>query len=109
MGALQADDQVLPTQAHAGACGLDAQGESVHLPDQHVRGQAQGLLLELAAGILEGEDMRRARDPECWRVMHPLLDAPPPVHAYQPGSWGPDAADELAAPYGGWREPWVRP
>ena len=29
--------------------------------------------------------------------MQPLLDAPPPVHPYAPGSWGPEAADELVA------------
>ena len=28
---------------------------------------------------------------ETWRIMQPLLDAPPPVHVYAPGSWGPDA------------------
>jgi glucose-6-phosphate 1-dehydrogenase len=33
-----------------------------------------------------------------WRVVAPLLDNPPPVQPYQPGSWGPAAADELAAP-----------
>ena len=44
---------------------------------------------------------------EEWRIMQPLLDNPPPVHAYQPGSWGPAAADELIAAYGGWREPWT--
>ena len=44
---------------------------------------------------------------ECWRIMQPLLDAPPPVHPYAPGSWGPAAADELVAPYGGWQGPWV--
>ena len=27
---------------------------------------------------------------EQWRMMQPLLDAPPPVHAYAPGSWGPE-------------------
>ena len=43
---------------------------------------------------------------EEWRVMQPLLDNPPPVHPYQPGSWGPSAADQLVAEYGGWREPW---
>lgn len=43
---------------------------------------------------------------ECWRVMQPLLDAPPPVQPYAKGSWGPAAADELAAEYGGWRGPW---
>ena len=26
---------------------------------------------------------------ETWRVMQPLLDAPPPVHPYAPGIWGP--------------------
>ena len=43
---------------------------------------------------------------EEWRVMQPLLDNPPPVHTYQPGTWGPGAADQLVAEYGGWREPW---
>jgi glucose-6-phosphate 1-dehydrogenase len=33
-----------------------------------------------------------------WRVAAPLLDAPPPVQPYRPGSWGPAAADELVAP-----------
>jgi glucose-6-phosphate 1-dehydrogenase len=44
---------------------------------------------------------------ETWRIMQPLLDAPPPIHRYAPGSWGPSAADELTAQYGGWHEPWV--
>jgi glucose-6-phosphate 1-dehydrogenase len=44
---------------------------------------------------------------ETWRVMQPLLDAPPPVHAYQPGSWGPAAAGEITAGFGGWRTPWL--
>ena len=44
---------------------------------------------------------------EAWRVMQPLLDAPPQVHAYEKGSWGPAAADELVAAYGGWHGPWV--
>ena len=26
---------------------------------------------------------------ETWRIMQPLLDRPPPVHPYAPGSWGP--------------------
>jgi glucose-6-phosphate 1-dehydrogenase len=44
---------------------------------------------------------------ETWRVMQPLVDAPPPVHPYAQGSWGPDAADELVAGHGRWHEPWV--
>jgi glucose-6-phosphate 1-dehydrogenase len=44
---------------------------------------------------------------ETWRVMQPLLDSPPPIHAYAPGSWGPEAADELVAGHGRWRQPWI--
>ena len=38
---------------------------------------------------------------EAWRIMEPLIDAPPPVHPYAPGSWGPAAADDLVADHGG--------
>lgn len=44
---------------------------------------------------------------ETWRILQPLLDAPPPVHPYQPGSWGPAVADALVTGYGGWRGPWT--
>lgn len=44
---------------------------------------------------------------ERWRIMQPLLDHPPAVHPYQPGSWGPAAAGALVAGYGGWRAPWT--
>jgi glucose-6-phosphate 1-dehydrogenase len=46
---------------------------------------------------------------ECWRIVQPLLDAPPPVHTYAPGSWGPGAAAHVAAGFGGWRVPWLSP
>jgi glucose-6-phosphate 1-dehydrogenase len=44
---------------------------------------------------------------ETWRIMQPLLDSPPPVHRYAPGTWGPKAADELVAGHGRWYGPWV--
>jgi glucose-6-phosphate 1-dehydrogenase len=35
-----------------------------------------------------------------WQISAPLLDNPPPIHPYAPGSWGPQPAlDHLAAPY----------
>ena len=46
---------------------------------------------------------------ETWRIMQPLLDSPPRVHPYVPGSNGPAAADELIAGYGRWHGPWARP
>jgi glucose-6-phosphate 1-dehydrogenase len=44
---------------------------------------------------------------EQWRIMQPLIDSPPPVHSYVPGSWGPPEADALVAGHGHWHEPWV--
>jgi glucose-6-phosphate 1-dehydrogenase len=34
-----------------------------------------------------------------WEVCAPVLEAPPRVHPYFPGSWGPIAADEFLAPH----------
>lgn len=44
---------------------------------------------------------------ETWRIVQPLLDAPPPVETYAPGSWGPASAAKLLAGHAGWREPWL--
>jgi len=44
---------------------------------------------------------------ETWRVVQPLLDAPPPVELYEKGSWGSGSADALVREYRGWREPWL--
>jgi glucose-6-phosphate 1-dehydrogenase len=51
--------------------------------------------------------MRQDSVEETWRIMQPLLDALPDVQGYQPGSWGPAAANDLIAGAGGWREPWT--
>jgi glucose-6-phosphate 1-dehydrogenase len=42
-----------------------------------------------------------------WEVSTPLLQAPPPVRLYAPGSWGPNAIHQLVAPRA-WRLPFER-
>jgi glucose-6-phosphate 1-dehydrogenase len=42
-----------------------------------------------------------------WEVAAPLLDAPPDVHTYQPGTWGPVAMHALVSP-NTWRLPFER-
>ncbi|MGY1606639.1 glucose-6-phosphate dehydrogenase [Geodermatophilus sp. SYSU D00700] len=37
---------------------------------------------------------------QAWRAVQPVLDAPPEVRSYAPGSWGPEAAQALADPCG---------
>ena len=64
----------------------------------------------LLHAALTGDSTRFTRQDgveETWRIMQPLLDAPPPVHTYAPGSWGPDAAESLVAGHGRWYGPWI--
>ena len=42
-----------------------------------------------------------------WEVSQPLLDNPPPVRPYAPGSWGPNQIHQLIAPRT-WRLPFER-
>ncbi len=42
-----------------------------------------------------------------WEISTPLLTNPPPVRAYQSGSWGPNAIHQLVAPHA-WRLPFER-
>jgi glucose-6-phosphate 1-dehydrogenase len=55
------------------------------------------LLLEAMRGdqtlFIRQEGLERA-----WEVLEPVFDDPPPVHRYEPGTWGPAEADELISP-----------
>jgi glucose-6-phosphate 1-dehydrogenase len=42
-----------------------------------------------------------------WEVSIPVLESPPPVRVYAPGSWGPNAIHQLIAPHA-WRLPFER-
>jgi glucose-6-phosphate 1-dehydrogenase len=33
-----------------------------------------------------------------WEISEPMLEQPPPLQVYEPGSWGPEAMDELIRP-----------
>jgi glucose-6-phosphate 1-dehydrogenase len=42
-----------------------------------------------------------------WEISVPLLESPPPVRLYPPGSWGPKSIHQLVAPHA-WRLPFER-
>jgi glucose-6-phosphate 1-dehydrogenase len=63
---------------------------------------------ELIEDAILGNQRRFARQDyveESWRLLDPILDANLPIHQYEPGSWGPVAADVLHGKYGGWTNP----
>jgi glucose-6-phosphate 1-dehydrogenase len=69
------------------------------------RQEAYQRLLEDA---MEGDHRRFGRSDgveEQWRIVQPALDNPEPVELYHRGTWGPSAAESLAATVGGWIEP----
>jgi glucose-6-phosphate 1-dehydrogenase len=64
----------------------------------------------LLRAALEGNStyfLRQDMVEETWRVVQPLLDSPGDARPYEPGSWGPDEANQLVHAYGGWHGPWV--
>ena len=86
--------------------------DQIHLDmefaDEGGEGPAPYEVLLLAA--MKGDSSHFTRQDgieEAWRIMQPLLDAPPPEHTYAPGSWGPAEADRLTNGFGGWHPPWV--
>jgi glucose-6-phosphate 1-dehydrogenase len=42
---------------------------------------------------------------EAWRILDPVLNNPPAVREYKPGTWGPDQAAGLTTDMGGWWDP----
>jgi len=71
------------------------------------RQEAYQRLLEDA---MEGDHRRFGRADgveEQWRIVESVLQDPPPVELYRGGTWGPAAAERLAAAYGGWVEPFA--
>jgi glucose-6-phosphate 1-dehydrogenase len=66
----------------------------------------------LLLDAMRGDSTRFTRQDsveEAWRIFEPLLDSPPPVHLYAPGSWGPEEATRLVSGHGPWHGPWVTP
>ena len=76
------------------------------LSQKKLPGAYERLLLD----ALQGDNTLFIRDDAseaCWAYLDPVLKAfetdELPLHDYPPGSWGPEAADALIAPYGSWR------
>jgi len=73
-------------------------------------GDPPGPYERLLGAALRGDArlfVREDGEEQTWRIVQPLLDAPPPVEPYARGSWGPAGAEALLAGHPGWRDPWL--
>lgn len=63
----------------------------------------------LHAGLVGDHQLFTREDgiEETWRIVNPLIDHLGEIHEYEPGSWGPDAAQSLLRSHHRWQEPWM--
>ena len=69
----------------------------------HVAGKDLEPYEQLLGDALVGDPFRFARQDyveEAWRIVDPAMKADTPIHAYEPGTWGPKEAEEMVP--GGW-------
>ena len=86
--------------------------EAIHLDVEFAQqgGEAPTPYEVLLLDAIRGDSQRFTRQDgveETWRIFQPLLENPPPVHPYAPGSWGPAEGDRIVSGFGSWRGPWV--
>ncbi|MBC7545586.1 MAG: glucose-6-phosphate dehydrogenase [Candidatus Sericytochromatia bacterium] len=73
-------------------------------PDEENGGPYERLL----GDAMDGDARLFARQDgveEAWRIVQPVVDAPPAVHLYKQGSWGPKAAIDVWQGEGHWLAP----
>jgi glucose-6-phosphate 1-dehydrogenase len=83
----------------------------LHLDDRFAQdlGEPAEPYERLLHTALTGDHQLFAREDgveETWRIVQPLLDEPPEIHSYKPGSWGPAAASRLLRGHARWQKPW---
>ena len=82
-------------------------GEDVQLVACHEHGDEMAPYERLLRDAMRGDQTLFAREDsveDAWRVVDPVLGHAPPVHTYEPGSWGPGQAQALLDGTG-WHDP----
>jgi glucose-6-phosphate 1-dehydrogenase len=102
------DGIVLEVQAKVPGDDLVTRPVNLVVRHQDVFGRRAEAYQRLLEDATEGDHRRFGRADaieEQWRIVDPVLAAPPPVHLYDPGTWGPHEADALTDDIDGWHEP----
>ncbi|WP_130618968.1 glucose-6-phosphate dehydrogenase [Dyella amyloliquefaciens] len=88
--------------------GEQMRGEAVELVARHQSPEEELPYQRLLGEAIRGDPSLFTSDAcveAAWAVVDPVLDNAERVHAYAPGSWGPEAASAMTANHGGWHDP----
>ena len=86
-------------------------GQDVELVASHSAAEEVSPYERLLTDAMNGDTELFSRQDvieRSWEIVDAVLDDATPIHAYAPGSWGPEQADRLIAADGGWHNPSVR-
>jgi glucose-6-phosphate 1-dehydrogenase len=87
----------------------DVQGNAVEiLGSRYPNALAMDAYERVLTDAIAGDPTHFARQDyveEAWRIVDPVLKGGTPIHEYEPGTWGPKAADDAVMPHGGWQSP----
>ena len=92
------DETSLYLQAKLPGDRLVGRGVELEMSVAEALGEGPEAYERLIQDALEGDARLFARQDsveEAWRIFDPVLDAPPDLHSYEAGSWGPSGAHGL--------------
>ncbi len=101
-------DVVIGLSANVKHPGEAMAGERAELTMVHQPHEEMSAYERLIGDAMIGDATLFARQDSAeaqWRIVDPILDGQTPVHAYEPGTWGPAEAAGIAARVGGWHDP----
>jgi glucose-6-phosphate 1-dehydrogenase len=103
-------DVVIAIGARAKMAGEPMVGEDIELNVLHQSGDEMDAYERLIGDAMKGDLTLFSRQDSAeaqWRVVNSILNSGTPLCDYEPGSWGPQMADDIARSFGGWRDPVV--
>jgi glucose-6-phosphate 1-dehydrogenase len=103
-------DVVIAIGTRAKRAGEAMVGEDIELNVLHQSGDEMDAYERLIGDAMKGDLTLFSRQDSAeaqWRVVDSILNSGTPLYDYEPGSWGPRQADEIAKNFGGWRDPVV--
>ena len=101
-------DMAISLGARAKKPGEALVGEAVELYASHQSGNERAPYQRLIGDATRGDQSLFAREDSveaAWRVVDGILDDRTPLHEYDPGTWGPDAATAILAHGDRWHNP----